>query len=210
MKLMKKIVKNFVINVWRFPLKVFMRSKLKANNFIIISSNCVGGVLLHDIGKEFSSPTINLVIPQFVTFCENLDKYLEKQPVAVKSCSYSYPVFKIDEIEIRAVHYRTEDEFLDAWNRRKERYFTMRDQGAEIVVLATDTQLQEENAFERFRDLPFRKVAFVANYVEYPEFVVIPSYKGEKHVGDLTKYIDIFGRRQFEKYFDCVKFLNNK
>ena len=36
------------------------REKLKNNDFTIISSECAGGVIYHDLGLRFDSPTINL------------------------------------------------------------------------------------------------------------------------------------------------------
>lgn len=36
------------------------RKRLNNEKFSIISSNCVGGVISHELGKQFNSPAVNL------------------------------------------------------------------------------------------------------------------------------------------------------
>lgn len=64
------IDKQKMIKMWRTPLCYYMKKKLRNDNFVILSSNCIGGCLLHDLGLEFTTPTINLTITNFVEFCE--------------------------------------------------------------------------------------------------------------------------------------------
>ena len=74
---MKTNLKNIFKNIWRCPLKKRLRKRLSNRNFVLISSNCVGGCLLHDLGEEFCTPTINLDIPEFISFCESLEYCLK-------------------------------------------------------------------------------------------------------------------------------------
>ena len=37
-----------------------MRNKLTSYDFSILCNNCIGGVFLHDAGKRFNSPLVNL------------------------------------------------------------------------------------------------------------------------------------------------------
>ena len=70
-----------------------MRKRLKNHSFSLISSNCIGGILYHDVGEQFRTPTINLIIPQFVTFAENLRYYLQ-------AVSYTHlDVYKRQEVD---------------------------------------------------------------------------------------------------------------
>lgn len=184
-----------------------MRHKLKNRNFVIIASNCIGGVLLHDLGMRFDTPTINLTIPKFISFVERYQYYLAIEPKYNEEKSVNYPVFDIDDIEINAIHY-SKEEFLSSWNKRKTRFLKRIADGAEIIVFAADSQMREERAFERFSMLPYRKVAFSAKKREDNCVVYLPKYNNCDTVGDLTRYSDVFGRRVFERYFDCVDFLN--
>ena len=47
----------------------------------IISNNCAGGAIMHELGMEFRTPTINLqILPeQFPKFCKNLSYYLTSE-----------------------------------------------------------------------------------------------------------------------------------
>lgn len=57
---------------------MFQRKKLKNKTFSLFLSNCNGGIIYHDLGLQFKSPTINLWISpkDFIHFCENLREYL--------------------------------------------------------------------------------------------------------------------------------------
>ncbi len=206
---MKTNLKNIFKNIWRYPLKRRLRRRLSNHDFVLISSNCIGGCLLHDIGEEFCTPTINLDIPEFVSFCEELEYYLNKTPELYSL--ENFPVFKIEGITIRGIHYKSEEEFLNAWKRRTVRCIEKIKNGAEIIIIATDKQLKETNAKERFLNLPYKKVCFTSNkeWAQYKEFVYTPEFKGQENVGDLTKFTGLIGLRIFEKHFDCISFLND-
>lgn len=51
--------------------------RLKNKDFSLISNNCNGGVLLHDLGLRFNSPFVNLAIyaEDYVKYLENFDYY---------------------------------------------------------------------------------------------------------------------------------------
>lgn len=53
-----------------------MRKRLKNKNFSLITNNCTGGFIYHDLGLRFNSPTINLFFykDHFFTFLEHLEE----------------------------------------------------------------------------------------------------------------------------------------
>ncbi len=208
-EVLMKSIKKIILELWRKPLKRYYRRKLKNHNFVILSSNCIGGCLLHDFGERFDTPTVNLIIPKFVTFVENWQDYLKYEPVRVES-DKKYPVYLLNDIEIHAVHYKDDSEFLPAWKRRTERFFDRVSKGAEIIVMAVDTQLREPSAYERFHELDYKKVAFTAQKLKHHEFISIPEYSDASHVGDLTKYSGCVGKRCFQKYLNVIDFLNQE
>ena len=55
------------------------RNRLRNENITIISANCVGGVIYHDLGLKFNSPTVNLYFnaSDYVKFVSNLTYYLQ-------------------------------------------------------------------------------------------------------------------------------------
>lgn len=54
------------------------RNSLRNKDFTLISNNCCGGVISHNLGLKFLSPTVNLFIPHddFIYFLNNLDEAL--------------------------------------------------------------------------------------------------------------------------------------
>ncbi len=101
--------------VWAYNRKRIMRQasqRLRSGNVTILSMNCTGGILYHDLGLRFLSPTINLYMEaeDFIRFCENLPDYLalnhleECRDPAVLS-GRSYPVACLGDIKLFLVHY---------------------------------------------------------------------------------------------------------
>ena len=56
-----------------------MRRELRNTDFSLLTPNCMGGILLHDLGLRFLSPTVNLMMRQneFLQFVLHLDEYWE-------------------------------------------------------------------------------------------------------------------------------------
>ena len=193
-------LKQIVKKIWRYPLCRHYRRRLKANRFTIISSDCVGGCLYHDLGMRFASPTINLVIPNFLGFVERLDYYLRQEPIAAGHAKSGVPIIRLDDLMVVGVHYSSHAELMQAWNRRRTRIEWDR-----IVLMTNSRIVSTEEDVERFKKLPYPKVLFTKNPPQNDFEVYAPALqKG----ADLTAYCDLLGRRYFEKYLDCVKFLN--
>ena len=92
----------------------------------IISCNCIGGVFMHEMNMQFLSPTVNLFFSanDFIKFCEGLEtkKYIALAPEnAGCSKNGNYPLIKLGDITIEAVHYKTFEDFKVSWNTRKKR-----------------------------------------------------------------------------------------
>ena len=184
-----------------------MRKALKNKDFSIISANCYGAILTHDLGEQFRSPTVNLWFEaqDFVTFCENLEYYLQKEPEYLFDKD-GYPVASIDGIKIYAMHYKTFDEFKEMWIRRCQR-----ENFNNLFVMMTDRDGFDASLLDRISKLPYKKVLFSSKkYDNYPFVCYVKKFAKKKQVGDLYKYCDIFGNRYYEKAFDCVAWLNRE
>ena len=197
-------MKNRIKDLWRAPLRFYMRKKLKNHGFSIISANCVGGILYHDVGEQFRTPTINLIIPQFVTFAENLQHYLQVTPVEGEKTKEGYPVCMLEDISIIGVHYATCEMLMKDWVRRAKRV-----NYNNILLIAPDNFLHDEEEEKRFDRIAYPKVCFTSRKdTQYDWQVYLPEFQGQSKVGDTLRYCNIFGVRIFEKHFDCVKWLN--
>ena len=61
--MIKEKLRDVTNKIWdrnRKKINKKYRSELKNKDFTIFSCNCTGGVLYHDLGMKFLSPTINL------------------------------------------------------------------------------------------------------------------------------------------------------
>ena len=63
----------------RFVYNKYNQRKLSNRDVTLFSSNCNGGVILHDLGLRFNSPFVNLWIKpkDFIKICENPEYYLK-------------------------------------------------------------------------------------------------------------------------------------
>lgn len=168
-----------------------------------------GGVIYHNLGMQFLSPTVNLYMSasDFVKFCKDLKKYLEIKPAFIES-DRTYPVCKIDDITLYCVHYKSASDFLDKWNERKERI-----NWDDLFVVMTQRDGCTYQDLKNFDDLPYKnKVVFT--YKEYPEFESSYYIKNTKEMFEghecckpLTNFIGYSGFRIIDKY-DYVKWFN--
>ena len=94
----------------------------------IICNNCTGGVILHDLGLRFDTPTINTLFynaDDFLFFVSNIKAFSKSDMYQIPDTNYSYPIgaIKLREriIKIGLVHYSTFDEGKRKWEERFKR-----------------------------------------------------------------------------------------
>lgn len=161
---------------------------VNAEEISFISQNCIGGVLYHDLGLRFLSPTINAFIPEpgFVKLVLNLRRYMERE--LTMRWGEEYPIGTLDDVEIHFMHYNTCKEAKEAWDKRKARI-----NWDKIFVIGTDRDGFNEAVYEQWKQIPYPKILFTA----HPEFtedaVCFPEYAAGGQVGDLIS------KRQFYK-----------
>lgn len=98
---------------------------LHTDDFTLISQNCVGGVIYHDLGRKFLSPTINTLIQgdDFVRLCSSFEDYMTVSPSFNRwdsSPAYPrHPVLQVKDIEVHFPHCTTSEEALQSWIKKK-------------------------------------------------------------------------------------------
>lgn len=101
----------------------------------IISNNCVGGAVMHQLGMEFKSPTVNLqILPErFPDFCWDIEYYMNEDLVEVDTFSRretaslkkmfggipDIPIGAVGDVLVCFQHYETFEEAAAKWNERK-------------------------------------------------------------------------------------------
>ena len=159
-----------------------IKNLVHATDFTIISQNCIGGVLYHDLGMEFLTPTVNAFIPQpdFVRFVLNLEYYLTQD--LEMHWEEEYPVGQICDIRIHFMHYTTCKEAKDCWNRRKARI-----KWDKILILSTDRDGFDDAVYQQWKDIPYPKILFTVHkkYYEPTDSIHINVPVPAECVGDL-------------------------
>lgn len=84
----KKTIKHLLSE--KNPLAIRRRKKMREaltnTTPTFLCPNCIGGILFHDLGLQFRSPTVNLMMLQtdFVKFVLNMEYYLTQKLVFFK------------------------------------------------------------------------------------------------------------------------------
>lgn len=102
---------------------------IKSNNFTIISNNCWGGYVYQLLNLQYKSPFVGLFLyaNDYYKLVSNFRYYMQQSLVCKDEMqyfepgNYYYPIGKLDDIEIHFLHYKSKEEAIEKWNRRKER-----------------------------------------------------------------------------------------
>lgn len=191
----------------RKKLNAIMGEKLQNVSFTIFSNNCLGGVFYHDAGKRFTSPLINTALDgeDFIRFLENPRHYLTHDMEFVSWPGHNYPIARIDDIEVRFVHYRTNEEAEKKFRERAERI-----DWENLFIIATNHDgLGKPELLERFDKLPYKnKIMYVSQ--EYPQYdwaVLVPQFKNRFQVRIMTNFASFNGKRYYETAFNLVDWI---
>ncbi len=166
-----------------------LRKRLKNKKFTIISNNCVGGVIYHNLDCRFDSPTINLFMrsDEFLSFIKEL-KYYVHCPILEKHLDgVDYPVGVItpnDELHspvtIYFQHYSSFDEAVAKW---QERCLRIHWDNIYYIWEHYDNLYPIEPVIE-FDRLPIRKMVLTHRYIsEIHNQFVLPCYMEQYQVG---------------------------
>lgn len=172
----------------------------------IISHNCIGGVLSHELGLKFLSPTVNLfmVNEDFIKFCENLEYYLSLEIMPYHGeIKREYPLGTCGDLVLYFVHYNSFDEAKKKWNDRRKRVNL-----DNIYIIATDRDGFNENLLQRFEKLPYKnKKLFSHVPIKNSEDIVyIKGYENNSQIEPLTNKVD--GGYYLIDQFDWVSWLS--
>jgi len=179
----EKIVNAF-IKLYEGCKCAINRSKIKCKDFSVISNNCWGGFVYQMFGFEYTSPTIGLFIMEsdYIKFVSDLNVYLLKPLEFIRpedSRFYnkltndgqnpiSYPVARLDDVDIFFMHYHSEEEAREKWQRRCKRINFDR-----LIVKISERNDCNEEIIDAFCKLPFKnKLCFTQKKYENHECCV--------------------------------------
>ncbi|HHE9474355.1 TPA: DUF1919 domain-containing protein [Haemophilus influenzae 10810] len=198
-------IKSAVNKRQRFFINRSLQRKLTNQGMTVISANCVGAFILHDLHQPFNSPFVNLYLsPQdFLRYLQNMDFY-RTQPLTFVQTEKSYPVGKLADLEIHFMHYHREQEANEKWQLR-----TLRMKLDNLFIMMTDRDGVTEKDIQLFDQLPFKnKVIFT--HKPYPAFksaCYIKGFEKQNQVGHIFEFSGWNGKKYYDQ-FDYVKWFN--
>lgn len=202
---------NKIRELLRRPIDLKNRNGLKNRDFTVLSHNCNGGVVLHDLGQQFRSPTVNLFMKadDYIKFLERLEHYLGCSEMSeVHEEGVEYPICLLDDIRLYCVHYKSFEEARDKWFQRCKRVNLQN-----LYVMFSQRDGCTKEHIRRFSELPYKhKVVFTAEPM--PEFDCAfwdPCFPvADGWVGTLTDYPSRWSGRRYIDAFDYVSFFNER
>ena len=186
-----------------------LREKLINPNICLLSNNCNGGFILHDLGLQFNSPFVNLWLEadDFVKYLTNIEFYRSCELKFIKDQKYNYPVGVLFDIKIYFMHYKNEEDAKEKWNARNRRMNL-----DHLFIIMTEKENCSYETLNRFDSLPYKNKVVLTHH-PYPMIkssFYIHGFEDEKELGILSDYEkgSLCGKRYYDQ-FDFVGFFNN-
>jgi len=203
----------------RARYKLQKQEQLKNLSPTIIGNNCVCGIIYKDLNLQYTSPTINVLIPpyDFLLFAENLEQYLSCDPEETFLEEASYPVGLLkngeEQIYLHFVHNDSFQEAKETWLRRRSRMdmdnlFLV----FQFIFPRQKLFLRKKNAvYKRFKALPYANKRLMVNacFCFDKEVVALPQllFTGKSNT---LLYFSRFSKKRLMDHLDYVRFLNKE
>lgn len=188
------------------------KKKLNNSHFTIISNNCWGGHVYRYFRLPYESPTVGLYFytDDYIRFLSQLRNYVSKEIKFIKPSDSKYynellrrgeinkPIGLLGDVEIVFLHYKSEEEAEEKWNRRCKRI-----NWEHLIVKISEQNFCSVEDLEKFDLLPFKqKIAFTTQDYQLLSQVIFGDYINSKEVSNDTLH--------FRKYVNLVSLINGK
>lgn len=207
---MKKVLKKLLRIIRSICQKRYesrQKRRLRQNDFSIISSNCIGGIICHILGIRFNSPFVNLWIKgdDYVKLLYNLKEYMSLPLEFTKEEGIEYPIGQLGDINIYFMHYKSEKDALEKWNIRKGRI-----NYDKLYLVHCDNTGGNYQDLVKYDALPYKKVLFTnKNLADIESMFKISGYDNVEIIDDYSKKEGKFVKKYLFEQFDYVKWLND-
>ena len=183
------------------------RRRLKNKDFTLISCNCNGGHIYHDLGLRFNSPFINLRLnaKDFLTLIKNFDYYMNCELKFIDYKGNSYPVGDLGGLVIHFVHYESEEQAFEKWNERKKRI-----NKDNLFILFADRYHCTYEIMAEFDKLPYKNKVLFTNKKDtgFKSCFYISGFDQEESVGICSEFMKDKPWLRYLDQFDYVKWFN--
>jgi len=193
------------------PIRKYRNRKLINKDFSIISNNCWGGGIYQKLDLPYTSPTVGIYFyaEDYIKFLSNLEYYLSIKPIIIPKSESRYatqlsslkvyryfPIGLIDDIELVFLHYRSDEDAIAKWEKRKKRINM-----SNLIVKFNDQNECNEQHLISFERMPYEnKICFTAKeYSSCSNLSVIPQKNCDYVKSDMSA---------FRKPIDLIEYIN--
>lgn len=180
----------------------------------ILSFDCVGGVISHELHWPFLSPTVNLFFDSYDAFLDYLTHLSYYAAVGLEPCGFGddgghrYPIGVLPgngtcpDVKIHFLHYPSFEEAEKKWRERSERIVFDR------ICVVMQVDRPERRLMERFAALPYDRKE-VLTYAPFDAPFVFRLRSLDRFIpGRLLDDRGLLGRRFLDE-FDYPAFLRD-
>ena len=184
--------------------------ELEKKDFSIISNNCWGGFVYQHFNLPYLSPTAGVYFyaEDYMRFLKNLRYYMDHDVKSIKADESKYkdrlyqlhqenvPIGLIDDVEVVFLHYKTFEEAVEKWNRRKARI----NWDNLYIKMSFQNECKDEFVYE-FDKLPYKnKFIFVTKDYGVESQIVMRDRLGDGMILNDSDW--------FNKYINVTKYIN--
>lgn len=217
-----EVIRLKLLKYWRVGLASFRRKQLKSTDFTIISNNCWGGMIYESYNLPKKSPTVGMffMAKDYIELLSDLKGYLNGELTFVKPEESrwkdapwvsgdkrfgTYPVGVLSNgkntIEIFFLHYRSEKEAREKWERRIKRI-----NWDKLLVKFNDQNGCTEENLSAFLALPYKnKIFFTCKDWKIKSTVIVNIKQPFRNDFIQTSYEPFFRN----KVFDVTNYINS-
>lgn len=217
---MKKVVSFFKILYYGIRRRaidlynIIRRRRLKNKTPAIICNNCIGGIIYHDMGLQFRSPTVNLwfTCEDFIKFVRNLEYYTSCEIEQIFTENRKYPVGMMrrgdETVKVYFTHYGTFEKAVNKWKERVKRI----DYDNIYVIMENPNSTDPEDSVCRdFFNLDYKNkmmLTRIKSLKDNENACVLKLYDENYVHGDILSYKNEVSLKRKLDDFDYISFLN--
>lgn len=174
-------------------------------HYSVLSMNCFGGHIYQDFKIPYESPTAGLfffaddfcalledlnILKRNIVFVPKSKWKLANEKMPTREHPYPIGVFEGTDIEIHFLHYYTEKDALDKWNRRMKRF-----NFEKFIAIGFQQNECTKESIERFEKLNIQNKVFFTNWdLNLPHAIYMEEFKDKESSPDPYKYVNNYYR----------------
>lgn len=203
--LFPRILKN--PRKWRHSFKA---RNFKGNTPCIICNNCLGAIILHDLGLPFNTPTVNLFFSnsdEYLYFVNHLAEFQNLDFIDLKD-KYNYPAGQLEfdghTIDVVFMHYSSFEHGRSKWLERMNRV------KLEDVFILYESPQASPSFIENFSKIKFKKALISIPSIDYENkyefYIALDIYK-DWHPGKVLEYKSLLSLSRWIDDWDYIEYL---